>query len=80
MSDTKQFLDAMMPRIHKAERALHNGDAGPHFEMWSHTDPVTVFGAAFSPIGWTEVGPMSRSSRRTFRTAAHASGRWLPPT
>jgi ketosteroid isomerase-like protein len=58
MSDTKQFLDAMMPRIHKAETALHNGDAGPRFEMWSHTDPVTVFGAAFSPIGWAEVGPM----------------------
>ena len=58
MSDTKQFLDAMMPRIHKAETALHNGDAGPRFEMWSHTDPVTVFGAAFSTIGWAEVGPM----------------------
>jgi ketosteroid isomerase-like protein len=58
MSDTKQFLEEMMPRIHEAETALHNGDAGPRFEMWSHTDPVTVFGAAFSPIGWAEVGPM----------------------
>jgi ketosteroid isomerase-like protein len=26
--------------------------------MWSHTDPVTVFGAAMSSIGWAEVGPM----------------------
>jgi hypothetical protein len=58
MSDPAQFLDEMMPRIHRAETALHNGDAGPRFEMWSHTDPVTVFGAAFSPIGWAEVGPM----------------------
>jgi hypothetical protein len=58
MSDTQQFLDEMMPRIHKAETALHNGDAGPRFEMWSRTDPVTVFGAAFSPIGWTKVGAM----------------------
>ena len=58
MSDTKQFLAEMMPRIHNAETALHNGDAGPRFEMWSHTDPVTVFGAAFNPIGWAEVGPM----------------------
>ena len=58
MTDTKQFLDEMMPRIHQAETALHNGDAGPRFEMWSHTDPVTVFGAAFNPIGWAEVGPM----------------------
>ena len=26
--------------------------------MWSHRDPVTVFGAALSPIGWAEVAPM----------------------
>jgi hypothetical protein len=58
MSDVKPFLDEMLPRIHEAETALHNGDAGPRFEMWSHTDPVTVFGAAFSPVGWAEVGPM----------------------
>jgi ketosteroid isomerase-like protein len=58
MSDTRQFLDEMMPRIHRAEMALHNGDAGPRFEMWSHSDPVTVFGAAFSPMGWAEVAPM----------------------
>jgi ketosteroid isomerase-like protein len=58
VSDTEQFLAEMMPRIHAAETALHNGDAGPRFEMWSHTDPVTVFGAAFSPIGWAEVAAM----------------------
>ena len=28
MSDTRRFLDEMMPRIHEAETALHNGDAG----------------------------------------------------
>jgi len=58
MSDTKRFLDEMMPRIHKAETALHNGNVGPRFEMWSHTDPVTVFGAAMSSIGWAGVAPM----------------------
>jgi uncharacterized protein (TIGR03086 family) len=58
MSETTRFLDEMLPRIHEAETALHNGDPGPRFDMWSHTDPVTVFGAAFSPIGWAEVGPM----------------------
>jgi uncharacterized protein (TIGR03086 family) len=52
MSDTKQFLDEMQPRIHEAKTALHNGDAGPRrFDIRAHTDPVTVFGAAFSPIG-----------------------------
>jgi ketosteroid isomerase-like protein len=58
VSDTQQFLDEMMPRIQQAETALHNGDARPRFEMWSHTDPVTVFGAAFSPMGWADVAPM----------------------
>ncbi len=58
MSDVERFLAEMMPRIHEAETALHNGDAGPRFGMWSHTDPVTVFGAAFNSIGWAEVGPM----------------------
>jgi ketosteroid isomerase-like protein len=58
MSNTEQFLEQMMPRIHEAETALHNGDAGPRFEMWSHTDPVTVFGAALNSVGWAEVGPM----------------------
>jgi ketosteroid isomerase-like protein len=58
MTEPKQFLDEMMPRIHEAETALHNGEAGPRFEMWSHTEPVTVFGAAFNSIGWAAVGPM----------------------
>ena len=58
MNATEQFLDEMMPRIHEAEMALHNGNPGPRYEMWSHTDPVTVFGAVHSPIGWAHVGPM----------------------
>jgi ketosteroid isomerase-like protein len=57
MNDTQQFLDAIMPHIYHAETALHNGDAGPRLEMWSHNDPVTIFGAAFSPIGWAAVAP-----------------------
>ena len=58
MSRTQQFLDEMMPRLQEAETALHNGDAGPRFAMWSHTDPVTVFGAAMNRMSWAEVAPM----------------------
>jgi ketosteroid isomerase-like protein len=58
MNDSQQFLAEMMPRLHEAETALHNGDPGPRFEMWSHTDPVTVFGAVVSTFGWAEVAPM----------------------
>ncbi|HJQ43884.1 MAG TPA: nuclear transport factor 2 family protein [Jatrophihabitantaceae bacterium] len=70
MSNTEQFLDEMMPRIHAAETAIHNGDAGPRFAMWSHTDPVTVFGAAFSPIGWAEVAPMFERIASDFSNCA----------
>lgn len=66
MRDTEQFLAEMMPRIHEAETALHNGDAGPRFAMWSHTDPVTIFGAAFNPIGWAQVEPMFERLAATF--------------
>ena len=52
------FLAATMPRLDKAEIALHNGDVEPRFAMWSHSDPVTVFGAAASGSGWAEIGPM----------------------
>ncbi|GAA0962352.1 hypothetical protein GCM10009554_80020 [Kribbella koreensis] len=68
MNDTQQFLAEMMPRIHEAETALLNGDAAPRFALWSHTDPVTVYGAAFSPTGWAEVAPMFEE------LAAHFSG------
>ena len=66
MNDTEKFLQEMMPRIANAETALHNGDAGPRFEMWSHTDPVTVYGAAYSPIGWAEVAPMFETLAASF--------------
>ncbi|MFK4085399.1 YybH family protein [Kribbella sp. NPDC020789] len=58
MNDVQGFLGEVMPRLREAETALHNGDAGPRFAMWSHSDPVTVYGAAFSPIGWAEVALM----------------------
>jgi ketosteroid isomerase-like protein len=55
---TDEFLAATMPRLNEVEIALHNGDAGPRMAMWSHNAPVTLFGAAFSGDGWTEIGPI----------------------
>ena len=57
-AEVEDFLAATMPRLNKAEIALHGGDAAPRFAMWSHTDPVTLFGAAFTAAGWAEIGPM----------------------
>ncbi|WP_410613640.1 YybH family protein [Amycolatopsis sp. lyj-109] len=56
-SPTDDFLAEVLPRQTAAERAMHNGDAGPRGELWSHADPVSLFGA-WLPIrtGWADVG------------------------
>jgi ketosteroid isomerase-like protein len=45
MSELDDFLSETLPRQIKAETAIHNGDPEPRLEMWSTTDPVTLFGA-----------------------------------
>ncbi len=55
MSEVDDFLAQTMPRQVEAEKAMHNGDAGPRLAMWSHGDPVTLFGAWVSKSGWEEV-------------------------
>jgi ketosteroid isomerase-like protein len=57
-TEVDDFLAVTMPRLNEAEIALHNGDADPRFAMWSHNDPVTLFGAAFSGSGWAEIEPL----------------------
>src|SRR3954447_19116225 len=56
MTARDDFLREVLPRLHHTETALHDGDADPRVAMWSHEDPVTRFGAAFSGSGWDEVG------------------------
>lgn len=55
MTDLDDFLDDVMARLHHTETAIHNGDAAPRFAMWSHKDPVTLFGAAMAGTGWERV-------------------------
>jgi hypothetical protein len=55
MGEVDGFLSAVLPRQRQAEIALHNGDAGPRKNLWSHTDPVTVLGAAKTVSGWADV-------------------------
>ena len=57
MPEVDEFLASLMPRLTEADTALHNGDAGPRTAMGSRNDPVTVFGAAVTKIGWGEIGP-----------------------
>jgi ketosteroid isomerase-like protein len=55
MSETEDFLAAMISRQIEADTALHNGDAAPRMALWSRRDPVTLLGAAKSATGWDEV-------------------------
>lgn len=56
--DTLAFLRDMMPRQLAAERAMHDGDAGPRKALWSRRDPVTLLGADLDHVsGWADVGP-----------------------
>ena len=58
MSEVEAFLESTMPRLTAAEIALVNGDAGPRMALWSHHDPVTLFGAAATKRGWAEIAPL----------------------
>jgi ketosteroid isomerase-like protein len=63
MSETDDFLAAMIPRQVDADTALHNGDPSLRMALWSHRHPVTVLGAAMSASGWDD-------TRRTFEWIA----------
>lgn len=57
MSEADDFLAEILPRLRAAEVALHEGDAGPRCALWSHNDPVTLFGAEVNRSGWSELRP-----------------------
>ena len=65
MEERDAFLQATLPRLIAADTALHNGDARPRIaDTWSHTDPVTVFGAAKTVTGWAATQPMFEALAR----------------
>ena len=70
MSETQDFLDAMMPRLQEAERAIHNGNAEPRYETWSHEEPVTLFGAWLTATGWDDVSDVFRKIAARFSDSA----------
>ena len=83
MNRTEKFLTAIRPQLDEVELALHNGDAAGRIAMWSHTAPLTLFGAAMNAVGWDRIRPVfeglgeqfsSCSSYRNEILAAEASG------
>jgi ketosteroid isomerase-like protein len=55
MSARDDFLAWVSTELRAAETAVHNGDAGLRREIWSRTEPVTVFGAARNAVGRSEL-------------------------
>ncbi len=58
MADVDEFLASVLPPLTAADTALHNGDPGPRIELWSRSDPVTLFGALQIKSGWAEIAPI----------------------
>jgi hypothetical protein len=57
VGEVEEFLAATVPQLEEADTALHSGNPGLRSAMWSHQDPVTLFGAAITRVGWAEIGP-----------------------
>jgi ketosteroid isomerase-like protein len=83
MNQTHEFLAAIKPQLDEVELALHNGDAAGRIAMWSHTGPLTLFGAAMNAIGWHQIHPVFETLGQQFSNctsyqnqilAAEASG------
>ena len=72
MDELDAFLTSTMPRLKVAETALHNGDASLRIDMWSHKEPVTLFGAVTTKTGWGEVGPTFNWLASTFSNCMSA--------
>ena len=51
----------MVPKQRAAEHALHHGDVEPRLALWTRSDPVTLFGAKLTALGWTDVEPAFRT-------------------
>lgn len=64
MNEVEEFRNTILVRQNEAEEAFVHGDPRPRMELWSHRDPVTLFGA----IGMTESGWQELS--RTFTWVA----------
>jgi ketosteroid isomerase-like protein len=61
MAEVDEFVAATVPRQIEAEIALHEGDVEPRLAMWSHDDPVTLFGAyGVAKQGWDELSETFR--------------------
>lgn len=52
------FVDHVMPLLRNEVMALQTGDASPRKSLWSHRDPVSLFGAEAAASGWGQIEPV----------------------
>jgi len=71
LGETEDFLGSVLPRLIGADTALHDGDAAPRIAIWSHDDPVTLFGAAMMGSGWTEIREVFESLASRFSNGTY---------
>ena len=79
MTEVDDFIAAILPRMTDMDVALHNGDARPRMAFWSHNDPVTLFGAVLTNVGWEEIEQTfdalaARFSNGTYEVEVIAAG------
>ncbi|MHC6593758.1 YybH family protein [Arthrobacter sp. C152] len=66
MADSDDFLAWVRTTLHDAERALHDGDAGPRRALWSRNEPVSVLGAWRNAFGQQELNDLFSGLARQF--------------
>src|SRR4051812_23783974 len=66
MTDRDDFLTWVKTALYDAERALHNGAAGPRRALWSREEPVSVLGAWRNANGQQELDELFSSLAESF--------------
>ena len=66
MSERDDFITWVNTVLTDAERALHDGDAGPRRAIWSRNEPVTILGAWKNVSGQTELDRLFSSLAEKF--------------
>ena len=66
MSDRDEFITWVQTVLRDAEKAVHDGDAGPRHALWSRSDPVTVLGAWKNASGQTQLDELFEHLAATF--------------
>jgi hypothetical protein len=62
--EVAEFVDHVIPLLRSEVLALQTGDPSPRKSLWSHHDPVSLFGAEASASGWGQIEPLFDRLRR----------------